>query len=109
MPTNGATNHYREPGWFTTHVFNKAVARATRLGISIWGSRVLEVRGARSHESSIRLHPSPTTEPVGARPSRATRELSGPVDPGRTAPSSPHHRSGRAPASTACRRRVRKS
>lgn len=40
--------HYREPGWFTKHVFNKAVAGATRLGISVWGSRVLEVRGRQT-------------------------------------------------------------
>ena len=40
--------HYRRPGWFTKHVFNRAVAKATRLGISVWGSRVLEVRGRKS-------------------------------------------------------------
>ncbi len=40
--------HYREPGWFTKHVFNKAVAGATLLGISVWGSRVLEVRGRKT-------------------------------------------------------------
>jgi deazaflavin-dependent oxidoreductase (nitroreductase family) len=39
---------YRRPGWFTTHVFNRAVAGATRLGISVWGSRVLEVPGRSS-------------------------------------------------------------
>lgn len=39
------SRHYREPGWFTKHVFNNAVAVATRLGISVWGSRVLEVTG----------------------------------------------------------------
>jgi deazaflavin-dependent oxidoreductase (nitroreductase family) len=39
---------YREPGWFTKHVFNKAVAGATRLGISVWGSRVLEVKGRKT-------------------------------------------------------------
>lgn len=37
--------HYRKPGWFTQHVFNGAVAAATRLGLSVWGSRVLEVPG----------------------------------------------------------------
>jgi deazaflavin-dependent oxidoreductase (nitroreductase family) len=37
--------HYRKPGWFTKHVLNKAVAGLTRAGISIWGSRVLEVKG----------------------------------------------------------------
>ncbi len=37
--------HYRQPGWVTRNVFNRLVARLTRMGISVWGSRVLEVRG----------------------------------------------------------------
>jgi deazaflavin-dependent oxidoreductase (nitroreductase family) len=37
--------HYKKPGWFTRHVFNRAVALATRIGISVWGSRILQVRG----------------------------------------------------------------
>lgn len=37
--------HYRQPGWFTKHVFNRAVAWMTRRGVSVWGSRVLEVPG----------------------------------------------------------------
>ena len=37
--------HYRPPGWFTRNVFNNVVAGLTRVGISIWGSRVLEVKG----------------------------------------------------------------
>lgn len=40
--------HYRAPGWFTRNVFNRAVAALTRLGISVWGSRVLEVPGRSS-------------------------------------------------------------
>lgn len=44
------TTPYQQPGWFTRHVFNAAVARLTRLGISVWGSRVLEVRGRQSGE-----------------------------------------------------------
>jgi deazaflavin-dependent oxidoreductase (nitroreductase family) len=40
--------HYQRPGWFTTHVFNPSVAALTRLGISVYGSRVLEVRGRTS-------------------------------------------------------------
>jgi deazaflavin-dependent oxidoreductase (nitroreductase family) len=40
--------HYRKPGWFTQHVFNPTVAGLTRLGISVWGSRVLEVKGRTS-------------------------------------------------------------
>lgn len=50
MPTDGTTGHYRAPGWFTKHVFNKAVAGLTRLGVSVWGSRVLEVRGRKTGE-----------------------------------------------------------
>ncbi len=42
--------HYRKPGWFTRNIANRAVAGLTRLGISVWGSRVLEVRGRRSGE-----------------------------------------------------------
>jgi len=40
--------HYRRPGWFTQHVTNRIVQALTRAGISIWGSRVLEVPGRRT-------------------------------------------------------------
>ncbi len=40
--------HYREPGWFTRNVANRVVAGLTRAGISVWGSRVLEVPGRTS-------------------------------------------------------------
>lgn len=43
-------SHYKAPGWFTRHVFNGAVAVTTRLGLSVWGSRVLRVRGRTSGE-----------------------------------------------------------
>ncbi len=43
-----ADRHYRKPGWLTKHVFNWMVALATRAGISVWGSRVLEVRGRKT-------------------------------------------------------------
>ena len=43
-------DHYQRPGWFTTHVFNGIVALFTRAGISVWGSRVLEVRGRKTGE-----------------------------------------------------------
>lgn len=43
-------DRYVEPGWFTKHVFNQAVALATRAGLSVWGSRVLRVRGRTSGE-----------------------------------------------------------
>jgi deazaflavin-dependent oxidoreductase (nitroreductase family) len=42
--------HYQRPDWFTKHVFNRTVAIATRLGVSVWGSRVLRVRGRKSGE-----------------------------------------------------------
>jgi deazaflavin-dependent oxidoreductase (nitroreductase family) len=42
--------HYQRPGWFTKHVFNPSVAGLTRLGVSIAGSRVLEVRGRKTGE-----------------------------------------------------------
>jgi deazaflavin-dependent oxidoreductase (nitroreductase family) len=41
---------YVEPGWFTRHVFNPAVALLTRAGLSVWGSRELRVRGRTSGE-----------------------------------------------------------
>ena len=41
---------YVEPGWFTRNVFNRVVAVLTRLGISVWGSRELRVRGRKSGE-----------------------------------------------------------
>jgi deazaflavin-dependent oxidoreductase (nitroreductase family) len=44
------STRYIEPDWFTRHVFNPFVARCTRWGISLWGSRVLEVAGRTSGE-----------------------------------------------------------
>jgi deazaflavin-dependent oxidoreductase (nitroreductase family) len=43
-----ADRHYRKPGWLTQQVFNRAVTLTTRAGISVLGSRVLEVRGRKS-------------------------------------------------------------
>lgn len=42
--------HYQHPGWFTRNVFNRAVAGLTRAGVSVAGSRVLEVQGRKSGE-----------------------------------------------------------
>ena len=42
--------NYRRPGWFTKNVFNRIVAGLPRSGISVMGSRVLEVRGRKSGE-----------------------------------------------------------
>jgi deazaflavin-dependent oxidoreductase (nitroreductase family) len=45
-----ASEHFKRkrPGWFTINVFNRFVAFITRHGVSLLGSRVLEVRGRRS-------------------------------------------------------------
>jgi deazaflavin-dependent oxidoreductase (nitroreductase family) len=43
-------DHYRRPGWFTKNVFNRVVAGLTRAGISVMGSRVLEVPGRKTGE-----------------------------------------------------------
>jgi deazaflavin-dependent oxidoreductase (nitroreductase family) len=45
-----ASVRYVQPGWFTRNVFNRVVAGLTRLGISVWGSRELRVRGRTSGE-----------------------------------------------------------
>lgn len=42
--------HYQPPDWFTRTVFNRLVAGLTRAGISVWGSRVLEIRGRKTGE-----------------------------------------------------------
>ena len=43
-----STDHYRQPDWFTRNVFNRTVSVLTRMGISVMGSRVLEVTGRKS-------------------------------------------------------------
>ena len=52
METSPTPNsvHYQAPGWFTRNVFNRIVVVATRLGISVWGSRELRVVGRKSGE-----------------------------------------------------------
>lgn len=39
---------FQEPGWFTAKIFNPLVAWLTRRGLSVAGSRVLEVKGRKS-------------------------------------------------------------
>ncbi len=46
----GHTDHYVAPGWFTRNVNNRAVSFLTRRGLSLLGSRVLEVPGRRTGE-----------------------------------------------------------
>jgi deazaflavin-dependent oxidoreductase (nitroreductase family) len=48
MTTSNGPRYVR-PGR-STNVFNEAVAAMTRAGISIWGSRILAVRGRKSGE-----------------------------------------------------------
>jgi deazaflavin-dependent oxidoreductase (nitroreductase family) len=50
MPGPEPVHRYLKPGWFTRKIFNPAVAALTRLGISVWGSRELRVRGRTSGE-----------------------------------------------------------
>ncbi len=41
---------YIKPDWFTRNVFNPTVRAFTHLGLSVWGSRVLRVKGRKSGE-----------------------------------------------------------
>ena len=50
MSASESTPRYVQPGWFTRHVFNPAIAILTRAGVSVWGSRELRVRGRKSGE-----------------------------------------------------------
>jgi deazaflavin-dependent oxidoreductase (nitroreductase family) len=50
MSASDAPARYLAPGWFTRNVFNPGVRLLTKLGISVKGSRVLEVRGRTSGE-----------------------------------------------------------
>lgn len=65
-----AESHYQRPGWFTTNVFNRAVALLTRAGVSVLGSRVLEVPGRKSGE--------PRRTPVNVLTFEGTRYLVSP-------------------------------
>jgi deazaflavin-dependent oxidoreductase (nitroreductase family) len=42
------SERYIRPDWFTAHVFNPLVLLLTRLGVSVYGSRILAVRGRKS-------------------------------------------------------------
>ena len=50
MSAPAESPRYQAPDWFTRHVFNPIVAGFTRCGISVWGSRVLEIRGRKTGE-----------------------------------------------------------
>jgi deazaflavin-dependent oxidoreductase (nitroreductase family) len=66
----GIAERYQRPGWFTTYVFNRAVAVLTRIGLSVAGSRVLEVRGRKTGE--------PRRTPVNLLTLEGTRYLVAP-------------------------------
>lgn len=44
------SRHYRPPSWFDRRVMNPLIGAAMRLGLSAWGSRILEVKGRKSGE-----------------------------------------------------------
>ena len=48
MSASSATRYVKPTA--STRVFNSSVAAMTRLGISVWGSRVLSVRGRKTGE-----------------------------------------------------------
>jgi deazaflavin-dependent oxidoreductase (nitroreductase family) len=49
MTSSDATaQRFQRPGWFTKHLFNRVVAFLTRRGLSVAGSRVLEVPGRKT-------------------------------------------------------------
>ncbi len=41
---------FQEPGWFTRNIVNPILNLAMRLGLSLAGSRILEVKGRKSGE-----------------------------------------------------------
>jgi deazaflavin-dependent oxidoreductase (nitroreductase family) len=48
MEERAMAQRYVEPGWFTRNVFNRTVQLLTRIGISVYGSRELRVRGRKT-------------------------------------------------------------
>ena len=44
------SQRYVQPDWFTKNIFNRLVQLLTRLGVSVYGSRILAVRGRKSGE-----------------------------------------------------------
>ena len=51
-------DRYVRPNWFTRNVFNRIVAWLTQLGVSVYGSRLLAVRGRRTgqwHTTQVNL------------------------------------------------------
>jgi deazaflavin-dependent oxidoreductase (nitroreductase family) len=52
VSTSPAAVHFerKRPGWLTKNVFNRLLNGLMGLGFSVWGSRVLEVRGRTTGE-----------------------------------------------------------
>jgi deazaflavin-dependent oxidoreductase (nitroreductase family) len=48
QPPAAPAKPFKEPGWFTRNVFNRAINGLMALGVSVMGSRVLEVKGRKS-------------------------------------------------------------
>lgn len=46
--TEPTTSHYRKPGAMMRRFTNPLLVGAGRLGLSVWGARILEVRGRKS-------------------------------------------------------------
>jgi deazaflavin-dependent oxidoreductase (nitroreductase family) len=58
VPGVGEPAHFKRPGWVTKHVVNNVVGWLTRAGISVAGSRVLEVPGRTTgapHQTPVNL------------------------------------------------------
>jgi deazaflavin-dependent oxidoreductase (nitroreductase family) len=45
------SQRYIKPRWFDTHLMVPTIRGLTRMGLSVWGSRVLRVRGRQSGEA----------------------------------------------------------
>jgi hypothetical protein len=91
-----ASPHYRRPGWFTQHVFNPAIAFLTRRGVSVWGSRVLEVLRAylRRWKAEVGVFfdgvtADSTDDDIAAIAPRHPVFLLEPIGPGRPEPTPP--------------------
>jgi hypothetical protein len=84
MASMGSDAHNRAPGWFTRNVFNRIVAGLTRVGISVWGSRILEVRGRKT----IRRRSSARTFAGGSGRSGSSSQASVPMPPAQSSSAS---------------------
>ena len=57
-PTPEPSPHYQRPDWFTRHILNPMLNLLMKVGVSVWGSRVLEHKGRRSgqaHHTPVNL------------------------------------------------------